>query len=114
MLLINSQEMPSPAKLTVEITPQTSAVERNLLGTAVMDFLGEKRTIAMRWNYLSQEKLDRLFSAVEGGFFTVTYPDAVGGTRTISCYLGEKSAGIKMIRNGEPLWFDVEMKLIER
>ena len=114
MLKIDGQAVKTPSKFTVCVSPLTSSAERNVLGETVMDFIGVKRTLKMRWAHIAPSELDALYSLVEGGFVSVQYPDADGTTCTMSAYAGERSAGILQMRGGAPVWTDGEMELIER
>ena len=55
-----------------------------------------------------------LLGAVGEPFFSATYFDPVtGAERTMDCRCGEKSSGVLIMRNGEPVWSDVDMELSE-
>ena len=57
-----------------------------------------------------------LLSAVSDPFFKLTYPDALtGNNRTITCYVGDRSAPIlRPEADGTWLWGEMSMNFIER
>lgn len=116
MLTINGEDMPSPSSMKVNIFDVSSAADRNAQGDVVIDRVGTKRKLELRWAYLTPSQLQVLLNAAGTDvFFEAGYPDPLsGGMRTMTCYCGDRATGILRMDGGVPLWTDVEMNWIER
>lgn len=116
ILKINGVDMPSPSVMKVNLFDVSSAAERNACGEAVIDRVGTKRRLEIKWAYLSAQDMQRLLAAVGGDtFFEAVYPDPMAGDmRSMTCYCGDRSTGILRMQNGAPVWTDIEMNWIER
>lgn len=116
MLTVNGAAMPAPSAMKVEIFDVSSGVSRNAAGGAVVDRMGVKRRLNLKWSHLTGDQLSALLNATAGScFFEVAYPDPVdGGMRSMRCHCGDRAAGMLRMEDGEPIWTDVEMIWTER
>lgn len=116
MLTVNGAAVPSPSEMKVTIFETSSAVVRNAAGSVVLDCMGSKRALALRWAHMRGEDLAALLERVgQGGFFEVTYPDPESGAaRTMICYASNRTSGILRMEAGAPVWTNVEMTWTER
>ena len=115
VLTINGAEAPSPSTLKVSIFEVGSSQTRSASVRLVVDRVAVKRRLTLAWAHLSPKELGELLGAVGGAFFSVAYPDPETMTqRTMTCRCGESSAGILQIRDGKPVWTDVQMEWIEQ
>lgn len=85
-------------------------------GTCSRDRVAVKRKIKCTWLPMDGANMSKLLSAVTDPFFELTYPDALDGkNRTITCYVGDRSAPIMRPNNdGVWLWGQISMNFIER
>jgi len=59
--------------------------------------------------------ISTLLNAVTDTFFTVSYPDALTGeTRSMTAYVGDRTAPMYSLINGVYLWNSLSMNFIER
>ena len=116
VLTVNGADMPAPSALKISIFDVSSTADRNASGYVVIDRVGTKRKLEMRWAHLTAEQLSLLLTAVgENVFFTAGYPDPqTGGQRSMICYCGDRATGVLRMEGGMPVWTDVEMNWIER
>ena len=115
MLKINGIDAPSPSALTVSLEDVSAAVERSAAGLAVRDYAGAKRKLKLRWAHLTGEQLSALLQAVDAAFFDARYPDPVtGAAATVRCWCAARSMGALRMRDGAPVWTDIEMEWMER
>ena len=115
MLKVNGVKVASPSELRVRIFDVGAEPERTADGTLTADRAAVKRALTLRWAALSTAQMGALLGAAGEPFFSVTYFDPMtGAERTMNCRSGEKSAGVLMMRGGEPVWADVEMEWTEQ
>ena len=115
MLTLNGNQMPSPSALSVALEPVAGQAERAASGAAVVDFLGDKRRLRLKWASLTGPQLRALLEAVSGGFFQAEYPDPVTGQiSAVTCWCASRGMGLRWVRDGAALWKDVEMEWMER
>ena len=115
MLKINGGAIPSPSALSVSLEDPSAAAERSASGRAVKDFLPGKRRLRLRWAHLSPAQLSALLQAVDACFFDAAFPDpATGGEATARCWCAGRSMGVLRMRDGAPVWTDIEMEWMER
>ena len=115
MLKVNGVKVASPSELRVRIFDVGAEPERTANGGLTADRVAVKRALSLRWAALSTTQMGALLGAVGEPFFSVTYFDpTTGADRTMDCRSGEKSAGVLIMRDGEPVWSDVEMEWTEK
>lgn len=101
--------------MLVGIYDVSSAADRNAQGTIVIDRVAVKRKLEMEWGALTNAQISTLLSAVTSVFFNVTYPDPqTGANKTISCYVGDRTAPVYREISGVPLWEGLKMNFIEQ
>ena len=115
MISINGNPIPTPSSLRVALEEIGPAAERSAAGGAVMDFVGAKRVLKLGWAHLDGAALSALLGAVDGQFFEVTCPDpADGGARVMECWCASQSMGVLRMKDGAPVWTNIEMEWKER
>ena len=116
MLMVNGAAVPAPSEIKVEIENISSGIRRSASGYAMLDRMGKKRVLMLRWAGMSAAELADLMERVgAGGFFEACYPDPESGNmRTMTCCAGDRSTGMLRMENGVPIWKNVEMKWTER
>lgn len=88
---------------------------RDQTGDTFRDRVAIKRKWTMTWPPLSPEKMSVLLNAVTDVFFEATAPDAMTGEdRTMTCYVGDRTAPMYSCLDGIPLWESLSMNFIER
>ncbi len=108
--------LPNPSELTWGIDDIDSEdTNRNQLGDLFRDRVTSKRKIECSWPPLSPSKCSTLLNAVKDQFFQITYPDAeTGDNRTMTAYVGPRTAPMYSCIEDEPLWEGLSMNFIER
>lgn len=115
MISINSVTMPTPSTCQVG-TYDIVKADRNANGLMIIERIATKRKLELSWNYISQTNLATLLTAINTSvFFSVTYPDPqLNANNTITCYCGDRTAGMITYKDGVPLWKDIKFSLIEQ
>lgn len=108
--------LPSPSELTWSIQDiDGETTTRNQNGELFRDRVAVKRKLTCSWAPLSPDKCASLLSAVIDEFFKITYPDALTGkSRTMTAYVGDRTAPMYSCLEGKPLWKGLSMNFIER
>lgn len=115
MLWVNGIKMPAPSKLDVGEYDVSASASRNAAGEMMIDRVTTKRKLEMEWPALMSSETSTLLSAITEIFFTVTYPDpATGANATMTCYCGDRTAPLALMRSGQPIWNGFKMNWIER
>lgn len=115
MIIVNGVTIKTPQRLSVGIYDVSSNADRNAQGTIVIDRVAVKRKLEMEWGALSNAEISAILSAVTAVFFSVTYPDPqTGGNKTITCYVGDRSAPMARYKAGGIVWEGLKMNFIER
>ena len=114
MIAINGLSLPAPGSLSVQVEPKGGSGQYNALGQWVMDGGVEKRTVEISWPRMSGALLgDLSLQLRQGGFFTLSYPDPLSGSREMRCRLVRQRARVWRYQNETPLWADVYLMLEE-
>lgn len=89
---------------------------RNQLGTAFRDRVAVKRKLQCKWAPMFSAEISALLDSMGDEFFNLTYPDArTGGLRTMTCYVGDRSADAYRIYTGSNVqWKGLSADFIER
>ena len=108
--------LPSPSELTWSIQDiDGESTTRNQNGDLFRDRVSVKRKLTCSWPPLSLDKCSLLLSSVTDEFFKITYPDALTGTtRTMTAYVGDRTAPMYSCIEDKPLWKGLSMNFIER
>ena len=114
MLQINGVSIKSPKSLEVTVQDLDGETNRNAAGTLIRDRIATKRKINLEWSPLSQTEIATLLNAVSSEFFTVNFPDPQLGMTTKTMYVGDRTAPVYQIKNGEVRWNGLKMNFIEK
>ena len=108
--------LPDPAQLSWSIQDvDADGTGRNQNGDLFRDRVAVKRKLTLSWPPLAASDMSTLLSAVTDTFFTVSYPDALTGeTRSMTAYVGDRTAPMYSLINGVYLWNSLSMNFIER
>lgn len=114
VLSINGVALPDPTQLTIEEFDLSTNARRALDGSFSYDFVAVKRRVEARWAVLTAAEVAAIRSSLpDGQFYEVELED---GTQ-LTCYRGDRSRGLDAARsvliNGQRLWVDVSLTLIE-
>ncbi len=115
MITLNGASLPSPATLSVRVSPQAGSAQYNTLGQTVLDNMRDKRTVEIGWTRMTGAALAALANLLSaGGFFTLVYPDPLSGSREMTCRVRQQAARVYQYQSGVPLWADVKLTLEEQ
>lgn len=113
-LTINGVAVAAPVSLEVnlqDLDAETSG--RNILGTMMRDRIaGGKRKVNLKWGPLDDSQIAAILNAVSPVFFPVSYPDPISGQKSITAYVGDRSAALLDYSSGK--WLGLSFNLIER
>ena len=107
--------LPSPVSLTVndEII-WTSDTGRTLAGYMIGDVVATKKTLGIRWEYLTEDELLAIKNALIAGFMPITFHDD-GIDMTIEVYRGTMSKDqLGRLSDGVFYYRSVTVDLVER
>lgn len=108
---------PAPAELKWNISDLDAENSgRNQNGDLFRDRVASKRKLECSWLPMNSKDMSKLLAAVSDPFFELTYPDAQDGEdRTITCYVGDRSAPIlRPNADGTWLWGSISINFVER
>ena len=95
-LKVNGVDIKTPNEFQVNIQDVSAPDSgRDIQGLMWKNTIGQKRTIALRWNYLRPAELNTILSAFSAHeYFNVTYYDPLNPTTQVTktFYLGDRSA----------------------
>ncbi|MBR1736009.1 MAG: hypothetical protein IJ736_03180 [Firmicutes bacterium] len=114
---IGGRDMPVPSAITWDKSDLDSELSgRNAKGEMLRDRISSKVKLGIEWKYLSHSDVSRILQAVNPMFIEIYYPDAyTGGFRTANFYVGDRSAPIYRIKDGnEVIWEGLKMNFIEK
>lgn len=117
MLKINDNPMPAPKYFQPDIADLDSEnTTRNTLGEMLRDRVAVKRKLICEWGPLTMTEISTLLQAVKDVYFEATYPDPMTGnkTETKTFYVGDRSAPLLVIKDGEYRWEGLKMNFIEK
>src|SRR5690554_271703 len=102
MIKINSVTIPTPKTFKVGISDLDGETGRNARGDMIRDRITTKIKLEMEWGPLTNTEISTLLNAVKNVFFEVEYPDPfVGGYRTSTFYVGDRTAPMYRFENNE-------------
>lgn len=114
LLTIAGVQVPNPAELKVARFDLTES-QRAADGTMNMEIIRADVTrLDVAWRWLTSSDLIMILNALSVSlpFFSVTY-EAPDGTKTITCYRGDRNLPMRRRVGGVTYW-DFEVALIER
>lgn len=116
MLTVNGAALPAPSAMKVSLFNVVTQAARTASGCAVVDRIGVKRKLELKWTHLNAAGMQSLLAATGSDtFFSAVYPDpATGAARTMQCYCEERKAGVLRMDGGSPVWTNIELTLVER
>ena len=89
---INGTAIAAPTEISISLESLDRA-ERTMDGTMVVDIIGEKRKVDVRWEYLSKEDMSKLSAAIKNSkFATISFHDKETGNITTMIARGENLA----------------------
>lgn len=113
MLKIGGVAMPTPSEMTPSIYDITDG-ERDSTGTMHIDLIATKYKLECKWNILNQADLTKILIATKSITFNVSFIDPVtGAEKTMNVYKGDRSTPILKVVNGENVYKDFKINLIE-
>lgn len=116
MIKINGSAIPAPTVFQWDKSDLDSESSgRAADGTMHRDRIGSKIKLSLEWKFLSSGEMAQILNAVSDVFFSVTYPDAQAGTnKTLTFYVGDRSAPLYVVENGIAGWSGLSMNFIEK
>lgn len=113
LIKVNGVAFPNPSSYKVGVM-DISKAERNANGRMVIDIIATKVKLEMSWNYLTEQQLSKILTAIKGNTFNVEYLDPRTNSRqTRLFYVGDRQAGMYSYCKGKPLWTDIGFNFIE-
>ena len=108
--------LPEPGSLSVDIQDLDSGKSgRNQKGEMFRDRIAVKRKLTCKFLPLTSDDMKKVLEAVSDKFFDIEYPDPMTGTRrTITAYVGDRSAPVYIIKDGVPMWDEMTLSIVER
>lgn len=89
---INGVDVPKPDKYSVSIMDLDGSAERNLLGYLTRDRITTKRKVSAEYTVAAGEAAKAVLQSISAEFFALTYSDPLDGEKTITCYVGDRTA----------------------
>ena len=115
MIKVNGTLIKTPKSFVPGIYDVSKTADRNAEGTILIDRVAVKRKLEMEWGALTNSEISAILSKVTSVFFTVEYPDPeTGGNRTITCYVGDRTAPVHKYTGSTPMWEGLKMNFIEQ
>lgn len=115
MIQVGGADLKTPQKLSVGVYDVAAKADRNAQGEILIDRVATKRKLEMEWGPLSNTDIAAILGAVTAVFFSVTYPDPLtGAAKTITCYVGDRTAPMLKNTSGTPYWEGLKMNFIEK
>lgn len=113
---INGKKIMPPSVLSVSRF-NIMREDRVASGEKVADVTATKRTIAMSWNIIYDDKLQEIINLLDSSFFnTFTYPDPKTSEETVivASLAEDISATSWGLYGGQRIWKDVSFTIEER
>ena len=118
MIKINGVDIPKyPSTFSVAISDldDGTSTTRTMDGMLHRDRIAVKRKLELKFALLKWAELSTLLNQIQDVFFMVTYPDPMtGNVQTKEFYVGDRSAPVGLIRDGEYYWTGISFNFIER
>ena len=114
MLKIAGVSVKAPTDLKIGRFDLTKS-SRTASGKMVMELIATKKRVDITWKMLPDNELQKIIDTITANkpFFTLEYPDA-GGTKTMTCYVGDITTGLWHTIGGIRYWKEVSVPFIEQ
>lgn len=114
MITIAGAQVVAPVDVKVGRFDLTEA-QRTASGKMVMRYIATKRRVDVTWKMITDDQLKQILDllAAHKPFFSFSYPDA-GGTKTMTCYVGDINTSLWHTVNGVRHWEEVTIPFIEQ
>jgi hypothetical protein len=116
LLEINGNPVVDPIDVQWDIADlDADTTGRNQEGELFRDRVAVKRQLTCRWGPLREGPMSELLNAVADASFSLTYPDALTGTRrTGTFYVGNRSTPmLQAMDDNTWVWQGLQMSFIE-
>lgn len=107
VLKINGVDIKDPQTMQWDIMDLDSenGAGRNQKGKMFRDRVAVKRKLTCTWGPLEEKEIKELLSKMTATEFSLDYPDALtGGRRTMTAYVGDRSAPLYMYNTEKNKW----------
>ena len=111
---INGTTVKAPQEITVSIEDEYANEDTNQLGETVKDRISTRRTISMRWVFLTQTEMAAIQTATAGVFFTIEYLDPAAGSTTKTFGVGAKTSPKSLVVRAVTMWDELSMTFKEK
>jgi hypothetical protein len=114
LLRTGKTNLPAPTSMTVndEII-WSEDTGRTLNGTMVGEAIAEKKTIGLKWEWLTEDEVKLLKNSLVIGFFPLTFHDA-GKDHTLTTYRGTLSKEHAWEISGVYYYKSVSVDIVQR
>lgn len=114
MLKIAGVSVKAPTDLKIGRFDITKS-SRTASGKMVMEVIATKRRVDVVWKMITDSELQTIIDTITANkpFFSLQYPDA-GGSKTMTCYVGDIVTSMWHTKNGIRYWEDVSIPFIEQ
>ena len=114
MLKIAGVSVKAPTDLKIGRFDLTKS-SRTASGKMVMEVIATKRRVDVVWKMITDSELQTIIDTITANkpFFSLQYPDA-GGSKTMTCYVGDIVTSLWHTKNGIRYWEDVSIPFIEQ
>jgi len=118
IIKINDTELPvypSEFSVTVMDLDNSESTVRTADGGLNRDRIATKRKIDMTWPALTWTQVSTLLQSMSDVFFEVYFPDPMSGQYdTKTFYVSDRPVPVVIPKDGDILWGNVKVTLIER
>lgn len=118
LLKINNISIPTPSEYSVGVQ-DISKADRIANGDIKIERIATKVKLEMSWNYLTSSQLSVLLNSVKGSKANPTFPVHYWDPMTMTTittkkfYVGDRTAGMYIFKDGNPTYVGVSFNLIE-
>lgn len=113
LLVINGVSVQTPKIYNPGHMDITNA-ERNAQGDMLIDLISRKRKLELEWVNISDIEVRKIMNAIDPITFNVKYYDPQYGITTRTFYKGDRTLGMYMFNDGEPIYSSFKVNLIEQ
>lgn len=115
ILTINTLSAPAPTSLQVALDDAQFSAHTTLSGVTHISRAGLKRRISVYWAHMEPQQLRALLTEIaQAPTCTLSFPDPLtGASLSVTAYSTQRSVGLYRIKDGTPVWTNVEMTFME-